>query len=486
LINIVVFGTGSSSEKFVSDLDVNSVRILKFVDNNSSKHFQEYMECQIIPPSNINSLEFDYIVIASQYTNEIMQQLLSLGVPYSKIVPADSNLHHQEIRTIHENIHSKIKKNVSKRKKGKLKIAITNYNNSHSNGYALYKNIPPFISTQYEVDLISEKNLNVLNQYDVICSSNHEGIYDGNKINIEMWHGFPIKRMGVMHEEHATEEFLAYQEKRGKNIDLIMSYSHLYTTFFNSCYPNNSNKYRLTGMPRNDLLFEEGSVSRMERIIGNKLADNHIVFYMPTWRKGQDKSVDSNREWSQLFGFTNETEDGIIRMIEENNLFLVVKLHPFEYEDWKDLSIFKHDKIYLLSDETLVKENIHLYELMSCAEVLITDYSSIYFDTLLVDIPVLFAPTDLDEYGEKRGFLLDPYQYLTPGPTSLSINELEIELVKCINGIDEYKNQRQMIKSLVFKHHDNQSSLRVWREIDKFLSEYCDRIDMLERNEVIE
>ena len=471
-MKIVIFGTGSSSDKFLANLNMNEVEIICFLDNNVAVQFTEFRGIPIFPPSHIQNFEFDYVFIASQYSIEILQQLLALNVPYHKIVPTDYNHHINENRALYQEVLSKVILNHTnvKENRTKLKIAIVNSNFSSSNGYSLYKYIPEYIIDKYEVDLLDNNSPVNLKGYDVICSSSHEGIYDNQHINIELWHGFPIKRMGVMHEEWATEKFLKYQLHRSKNIHLILSYSHLYTTFFNACFPHDSNKYRITGMPRNDLLFEPGSQNKLEKICRKDLSSYQIVYYFPTWRKGKNERVDSTKEWNYIFGFLDESTEELINFVESNNIFLVVKLHPFEYNDYKNKEIFKHEQIFLLSEEILASQQVHLYELLSCSKVLITDYSSIFFDTLLLDIPVLFAPINLDEYSEKRGFLLQPYDYLTPGPTVLSFKDLKAELLMYLKGHDRFKDERERVRKLVFQFTDNKSSVRAWAEIDKYLS----------------
>lgn len=470
-MKLIIFGTGSSAIEFISKLDSN-VEIVCYVDNNPSKHNTIFNGRLVLSPERLLNLNYDYIIIGSQYSEEIMEQLLEMGIRYTRIIPAKINEHLDTTKKTYDLVFKEIirsDKVMSKNKK--LKIAITNYNYSHSNGFSLYRNMPEYIQKKYDVNLITEENKELLRNYDVICSSNHDGIYDGNHINIELWHGFPIKRMGIMHEEWSTEKFIKYQRYRSDRIDLIMSYSHLYTTFYNSCFPNDSNKYRITGMPRNDLLFDNGSFERLQKICNRSISSLNVVFYFPTWRKGKNERIDSSRTWNGIFGFQDESTDELIKFIEQNNILLVVKLHPFEYNDFKDLEIFKHKQVYLLSEEVLTTWRIHLYQLLSCAKLLITDYSSIFFDMLLLDVPFIFTPTDVEEYEIKRGFLVEPYNFLTPGPTVLTFSDFKIEVLSYLNGNDPHIQARNEIKKVVFKYTDHSSSLRVWNEIDTFLTQ---------------
>lgn len=469
MINIIVFGTGSSAEQFLSTIDKGSVNILAFSDNDPSKHNTPYKQYKVIPPKDITKYEFDYIFVASQFSDEIIPQLIQLGIKSDKVIPSDYARHNYLMRQVHEKANKLVRKN-SPLKNEKLKIALLNYNYSNYNGYALYKYMPDYIKEKYDVDLIEEKNKGKLMRYNVICSSLFEGLYEEKYINIELWHGFPIKRIGVMDSLNVNDDFLRYVEKSTKYTNLVLSYSELYTTFFNSSFPSNISKYRITGMPRNDLLFEKGSLDKLEKLTNRKLNDYNIAFYLPTWRKGKNpKRIDADRDWDQLFGFIDEDNESIIKILEDNNLFLVVKLHPYEYNLYKNLSIFQHKNIYLIQEGELEKQKIHLYELLSASSFIITDYSSIFFDTLLLELPIIFAPTDKEEYRKNKGFLIEPYDYLTPGATVTTVKELYNEINKILNGIDLYVREREEVKNIVFKHFDNKSSIRGWQVIDEYL-----------------
>lgn len=468
---IVIFGTGSSATDFVERLDYTKMKIMYFLDNNIEKHSEKFLGFHIYSPQFLKeNTEYDYIFIASQFSNEIFEQLLGLGVPFNKIIPTNFVYYNNKSRQKQEEIYNSVTVIKEVSNMNKAKIALINYNYSNYNGYAMYKKIPSYIKEKYTVDLLEEPDLKELRNYDVICSSHYDGIYNGKHINIELWHGFPIKQMGVMHDNSVNDESILYYNNRSEKTNLIMSYSQLYTTFLNSCFPSDAKKYRVTGMPRNDLLFDKEGLSKLEILTNKSLNDKNIVFYLPTWRKGKNNKIETSRSWSTLFGFNDENENNIIRILEENNLYLVVKLHPFEFNLYKNLALFKHDRIYLLSDEVMYSQKIHLYELLGSAKMLITDYSSVFFDTLLIDLPIIFAPTDLDEYSENRGFLIEPYDILTPGPTVHSLKDLEDQIKLLLKNSNLYKRERDFVKKLVFKYTDNNSSLRVWAEIDNLIS----------------
>ncbi|KEI97149.1 chemotaxis protein [Clostridium botulinum A2B7 92] len=84
MINILIFGTGSTSN-FVTRLLNDNVEILAYVDNDNKKWRKHYYNKEIINPKYINEMKYDFIVIASQFNEEICNQLLDMGINKKRI-----------------------------------------------------------------------------------------------------------------------------------------------------------------------------------------------------------------------------------------------------------------------------------------------------------------------------------------------------------------------------------------------------------------
>ncbi len=84
---LVVFGTGKSAEKVIKSLNTNATEIVAYVDNNFNKHGQEYKGKLIYPPDELESLVFDYIVIAIIKYASVKKQLTELGISEDKLLP---------------------------------------------------------------------------------------------------------------------------------------------------------------------------------------------------------------------------------------------------------------------------------------------------------------------------------------------------------------------------------------------------------------
>ncbi len=87
MYDILIFGTGSASDGLYEAIDSKKTSIKAFIDNDTSKLGKLKNNIMILSPSEIINHQFDFIVIASQYYSEIMNQLLSLGIIQEKILP---------------------------------------------------------------------------------------------------------------------------------------------------------------------------------------------------------------------------------------------------------------------------------------------------------------------------------------------------------------------------------------------------------------
>lgn len=191
---------------------------------------------------------------------------------------------------------------------------------------------------------------------------------------------------------------------------------------------------------------------------------------MPTFRKSALKSdkLEGNKNFSNVFGFDSFDLAGLVRFLKENDLGLVIKLHPFEERYFiQQLREMQQDGIHLLTEELLNKHHLDLYEVLGAADQLITDYSSVYFDYLLLNRPILFVPTDLEAYQSNRGMLLQPYDFWAPGPQALTQQQLQLAIAEFLSNPRYYEEQRNTILDLTHKHKDNLASRRIWAEIDR-------------------
>jgi CDP-glycerol glycerophosphotransferase (TagB/SpsB family) len=357
------------------------------------------------------------------------------------------------------------------------KVALIYTPLSGSNVTALMRHIPDVIRLKYTVNLIEQKNdlryFNQLLENDVVVTT--EGNYPFEKRNImqkqkviELWHGFPLKSMGLMDESEVGKEKINDQ---WKNVDAVVSYSNLYNQSMKKCFGIDEEKFKILGVPRNDLLLQSEGRKNIKKVFTVCSEKDQYIFYMPTWRHtSRLNRNDGSRSWNNLFDMSDFKLDQFEAYLKDHHFKLIVKLHPADERTFIS-HIQQSENILALTSDLLTKYQLDVYELLSGADLLITDYSSTYFDFLLLNRPIIFTPVDLESYRKSRGFILNPYEQWTPGPKVTSQPELEDQIVKSMTDTNYFGKERENIKRIVHQYQDEHSTERVWNFIRSSLEE---------------
>jgi len=455
-----VFGTGVSAQSFVSNLISSETNVIGYLDNDASRQGKLLNGSPIYPPNQIKVLEFDYVVIASQFIQPIYDQLVGLNVNPSLIIPVFYRYFADEMQTYHKSILRQLYLRTDNLP-DRPRITVVSNSYSGCNARAMFLFQPESIKQRYDVELLNEREAVV--QADVVITTHRNVTLSTGKVNIELWHGFPLKAMGRMNQEKGDSVSAeAWQE-----VDGIASYSSLYTTLMNACFPTTAHQYRVTGMPRNDYLYQHGGRALLSQLIGLDFQDYQIVFYIPTFRNYQSRGTqEGSRTWGNLFDFEQFDEESFHQFLVRNKIMLFYKLHGFE-EGTVRQNLLEGSHVHSLTESGLVQHQIDLYQILSAADVLITDYSSVYFDYLLMDRPILFTPTDLERYRETRGFLMEPYEWWTPGEKIGTQVDLEHHLLCSLTANDPHALHRRQIRDIVHHYQDGHSTERVWAMIDQ-------------------
>ena len=282
---------------------------------------------------------------------------------------------------------------------------------------------------------------------------------EGYGKSIQLWHGFPFKAM-----EHMVSDYVS-TDRRVSNFwysyDYIASYGKMYTNFMSACYGTLASQYVVTGMPRNDLLF----VTDGKRNLCELLPDSEgkkIVFYMPTFRKVEAEiafyaRTDGNTD-GYLFYWPDFSVEVLEKFCERNNIYFVFKLHPSDASKVRTWHV-QSRHIGVITDEDLSDKCI--YEYLNAADLLISDYSSVYFDYLLLDRPILFTDKDIDDYAANRGIMLEPLELWRPGAVVHTMDDLMSEIKEALDGRDLYKAARARTRALVHHYVDGHSTQRL-------------------------
>lgn len=219
-------------------------------------------------------------------------------------------------------------------------------------------------------------------------------------IIVQLWHGLALKK--IMHDVKKSNKMRRFESLMSHIFpfsmhrqDFAIATSCETRKIFASAFKLPVNNVLITGLPRNDKLFDQINIGDSQSK-GNKF--NFI--YMPTFRGGIGSEVD-------LFYRFNFDIDRISKILDENNATLTLRLHPVNRPTTELLDAISHKNNINFSTEDDIYEEISKYD------CLITDFSSIYLDYILTGKPIIFSPFGLNDYIENDRELYYDYKSAT-------------------------------------------------------------------------
>ncbi len=166
----------------------------------------------------------------------------------------------------------------------------------------------------------------------------------------------------------------------------------------------------LSGNPRCDQLLDPAADADLAAL-GLDPAVPFLV-YMPTFRSA--RAVGSKAAWSDGDAGGEDASsamlDGLVEGAAEAGLQVVVKPHPLDTESYARPGVVRVDNGQLRA------AGVAMYRMLARSAALVTDYSSVWTDYLLLDRPMAFALNDLDGYSSSRGLDVDDLAEILPGP----------------------------------------------------------------------
>jgi CDP-glycerol glycerophosphotransferase (TagB/SpsB family) len=203
------------------------------------------------------------------------------------------------------------------------------------------------------------------------------------------------------------------------------------------------------GFPRNDnILNPRYSREQIIKMLNVSFKIENIILHTPTHRIGHNISTKKN------VIYYKDYREELNSILNEHNALLIIVSHPSE-----QLSLVegKNDRI------ALYKPNFQytLYDLIPHADALITDYTTVYYDFLLTNKPVIFNFYDKEIYEKERGFAFDPIENICAGIIVKNKKDLFSAIQQTLIGFDEYKQHRKFVTSLIHKYVDGNSSERI-------------------------
>lgn len=251
-----------------------------------------------------------------------------------------------------------------------------------------------------------------------------------DQIYIQCWHGTPLKKLGYDLEVQGGNAMNSISDIRkkysvdAKKYNYMISPSKFCTEKFISAFNlkkyNKENIIIEKGYPRNDFLinYTKKDLSNIKKNL-NLPNNKKIVLYAPTWRDNQhENNVGYTYKTEVNFDYLKGKLSGEYIILFRAHYFVA---NSFDFDKYKNF-------IYDVSDYDDINE------LYIISDLLITDYSSVFFDYSILKRPIIFYMYDLEEYKTKlRDFYIDLKEL--PG----KIVENEKDLIKEMENSKEFK-----------------------------------------------
>jgi hypothetical protein len=218
----------------------------------------------------------------------------------------------------------------------------------------------------------------------------------------------------------------------------------------------------VVGNPRIDD-FAEPMTAAQRRALA-ELLGTRFILWMPTYR---DSNGAGFREWSdgrrlsdtgQMASFAEQARAAAA----EQGITVAVKPHPMDRDVYAGVP-----GLLSIDDEALHRLGLSLYQVLGASEALITDYSSVWTDYLVVDRPVLLLCPDYEEYAATRGFNVPDLRAVAPGPLVEDPAALESFIADVAAGRDPFRSRRHALAEEIGAVREPGASARLWEAVER-------------------
>ncbi|WP_219835283.1 CDP-glycerol glycerophosphotransferase family protein [Paenibacillus sp. R14(2021)] len=246
------------------------------------------------------------------------------------------------------------------------------------------------------------------------------------------------------------DDISSWLNKYNKNIKLFITAAHMeYNSIIYGSYGYEKSAIAMTGFPRFDNLTNE---------------DQRKILIAPTWRKALVRDVDQQtgiRPYSDIFkeskyfNFYNKliNDDRVIQAAKQYKYSIVFFPHPNIHQQLKDFDLHP--------DVEFVELNANYQNLFKESSMLITDYSSIFFDFAYLKKPVVYSHFEPSQY--KSGYF--DYSEMGFGEICETYNELVQTMIGYMKLNCQMKEEYKERVNRFFAFTDRDNSARVYQAI---------------------
>ncbi len=268
--------------------------------------------------------------------------------------------------------------------------------------------------------------------------------------HIYLHHGIPLRK-GWFDLKNAPKKSIRSSKQKINCTHFMIAPSTFAASQQNQLLPIGLEKFAYTGLPRNDIFFDETfDPNGFKDSLGIN-QEHKLILYCPTWRP-----------WAatRFFPFKDLELEKLNSWLTKNNTLILLRPHHVDLNSSSNAVFWK--KVEQLDSMKLLSHDIcpNVNHLARISDALITDYSSMYYDYLLLEKPVVFLPYDVERYESEIGFYPN-YHEITYGDKPKNQTEFLQTLQDITEGKDNHSAKRNALKDKFYDVLDGQSTERV-------------------------
>lgn len=238
----------------------------------------------------------------------------------------------------------------------------------------------------------------------------------GRRTFVNLWHGDGPKNTENKSYRHVVSS------------SIVVAGTQLWGGYKADYFGLTRDSVAVVGNPRIDQ-FERPATDQQLTALGLD-PRKAIVLWLPTYRAVRGGL---NQQWhdTEVLSAQEEIRQTLrcmASLARRSGLQMVFKPHPMEADRYREVGV------KLVSENDLSLAKVGFYQLVARSAALITDYSSIWTDFLVLDRPIGFYCPDLKSYELNRGFNVPNFGELLPGDLLSTAQEATTFITKCVDA----------------------------------------------------
>lgn len=261
---------------------------------------------------------------------------------------------------------------------------------------------------------------------------------------INLWHGVPLKKIGMRQENLSKITRMYYKYLFADNYSGVLTTSRALIPIMSESFMVEPARVKVWGQPRNDMLFRENNKMHVLKTCYPQEEIpkfQKMILYAPTFRDHAPTKIFPFVEFENKQTREIALKE-LLLFLEQHKCVLYIRMHLYDKTgvEWLHKLDVPGSPIRFLNEDRCPD----IMEILNIFDLLITDYSSIYIDYLLLHKPMIFLPYDKEEYLADRGMNF-AYDQVTPGPKPKNYKELLNSIYELLYNQNNYEQQREEV-----------------------------------------